>query len=367
MHELIHCGNVLGVCVIVESIGKLVEKKDLTNEEAEASMREIMAGAANEAQIASFLTALRMKGETVEEITAFARVMRENMLKVETNAVDLVDTCGTGGDRIKTFNVSTASAFVLSGAGLNVAKHGNRAVTSKAGSADVLEELGANLNLQAGEVAGVLEKAGIGFLFAPLWHPAMKYAAPVRKAIKIRTVFNVLGPLTNPFSAKRQVIGVYDVDLVEKIGRVLKELGCERGFVACGIDGLDEVSTLGKTMLCEVSQKGVRKREVNPEDFGLTKARAEEVLGGDAKENAKILVSIFKGERGPKRDLVVANAALGLIAGGKAKELKEATKLAEETIDKGNALSKLKIFVKETGGTVQKIEEIEKNIQTNVG
>lgn len=352
----------MGVFVIVECIGKLVEKQDLASEEAEAAMREIMRGDASEAQVGSFLTALRMKGETVEEITAFARVMRENVLKVETRAVGLVDTCGTGGDKIKTFNVSTAAAFVLAGAGISVAKHGNRAVTSKAGSADVLEELGANLNLQAGDVARVLEKVGIGFLFAPLWHPAMKHAVPVRKAIRIRTVFNVLGPLTNPFAAKRQVMGVYDVDLVEKIARVLKELGCERGFVVHGIDGLDEASTIGKTVLCEVNVKGVRKREVAPEDFGVNKARAEEILGGDVKENARVLVGVLAGEKGPRRDIVLVNSALGLIAGGKANELKEAVQIAGETIDKGNALAKLKMFIRESGGSIEKIEEIEKGI-----
>lgn len=352
--------------VIVECISKLVERRDLTSEEATTAMNEIMKGEASEPQTASFLTALRMKGESAEEITAFARVMRENALKIETNATNLLDTCGTGGDKIKTFNVSTATAFVLAGAGINVAKHGNRAVTSKAGSADVLEELGANINMQTREAARVLEKTGITFLFAPIWHPAMKHAAPVRKAIKIRTVFNMLGPLTNPFEAKKQVIGVYEAELVEKIGKVLKELGCERGFVVHGLDGLDEVSTIGKTLMCEVNAKGIRKREVTPEDFGLARAKIEDVLGGDAKENARTIIAIFKGERGAKRDLVVTNAALGLIVGGKANELKEAAQKAEEAIDKGNALAKLKLFVKETGGNTVKIEELEKTIQTTL-
>jgi len=339
---------------IVEAIAKLVERKDLTPEEAEGAMREIMSGEASEAQIASFLTAMRMKGESIGEIAAFARVMRAHSVKVATS-VPAIDIVGTGGDVLKTFNVSTCAAFVLAGAGLYVAKHGNRAVTSKAGSADVLEELGVNLGLQAGEWARVLEKAGIAFLFAPVFHPAMKYAVKPRRDIRIRTVFNVLGPITNPFGAKRQVMGVYAPDLVEKMAKVLKELGCERGFVVHGVDGIDEVSIIGRTLVAEIGAGEVRRREVVPEDFGLKRAGAEAILGGDATTNARILVSILRGEEGPRRDVVVANAALGLIAGGKAFELREAVAKAERAIDSGKALEKLRLLVRESGGNEEKL------------
>ncbi|MEM4389403.1 MAG: anthranilate phosphoribosyltransferase [Candidatus Micrarchaeia archaeon] len=339
---------------IVEAIAKLVERRDLTPAEAEAAMAEIMRGEASEAQIAAFLTALRMKGETVGEIAAFARVMRANCVKVATS-VPTIDTCGTGGDAIKTFNVSTCAAFVLAGAGLYVAKHGNRAVTSRAGSADVLEELGVNLNLPAAAWAGVLEKVGIAFLFAPVFHPAMRHAVKPRRDIRIRTVFNVLGPITNPFGAKRQIMGVYAPELVEKMAHVLKELGCERGFVVHGMDGIDEVSIVGRTLVAEIGAGEVRKREVVPEDFGLRRASVEDILGGDAATNARIIISILKGEKGPRRDVVVANAALGLIAGGKAFELREAVAKAERAIDSGRALAKLRALVTESGGSEEKL------------
>lgn len=341
--------------MIVPCISKLVEGKDLLPSEAGDAMKEIMDGPATDAQIGAFLTALRIKGESVEEIVAFARVMRERAVKVEAGG-NIVDTCGTGGDAIKTFNVSTAAAFVVAGAGVPVAKHGNRAVTSKAGSADVLETLGVNLNLQTGGVAEVFEKVGIAFLFAPLFHPAMKRVAGLRKEIKIRTVFNVLGPLTNPFGARRQVMGVYEEGLVVKMAEVLKGLGCERGFVVHGVGGIDEVSVVGKTLVGEVEGKSVKSRYYEPKDFGLMVSKVGEILGGSAEENARFLVEVLRGERGAKRDVVVANAALGIIAGGKASGLKEGVRAAEESIDSGKALEKLRMLVKETGGKTELLE-----------
>ncbi|VVB66352.1 Anthranilate phosphoribosyltransferase [Candidatus Gugararchaeum adminiculabundum] len=347
--------------MITEAIGKLVERKNLGASEAEEAMREIMRGGATEAQIAGFLVGLRMKGETIEEIAAFARVMRENCVKVDLAHVKdknlLIDTCGTGGDKIKTFNVSTCVAFVLAGAGMVVAKHGNRAITSKAGSADVLEALGVNLNLEAGKTAALIEKVGIAFLFAPLFHPAMKYAGKTRKDLEARTVFNLLGPLTNPFGAKRQVVGVYDDALVEKVAGVLVELGCEHGFVVHGVDGLDEVSVVGKTNACEILGGKIRKCTFSPEDFGVKKASVNEIAGGDAKENAKIIVQILKGVKGAKRDIVIANSALALIAADKVKDTKEGARMAQEIIDSGKALEKLKLLVKESNGDTGKLGE----------
>ncbi|MBI4399569.1 anthranilate phosphoribosyltransferase [Candidatus Micrarchaeota archaeon] len=340
--------------MITDSISKIIEGKDLTKEEAEQTMNEIMKGEATEAQIASFLTALRMKGETVEEIASFARVMRANAIRIIPK-VEVFDTCGTGGDKIKTFNVSTTVAFVLAGAGLHIAKHGNRAVTSKAGSADVLEALGVNLSIQAGEVATCVEKIGIGFLFAPLFHPAMKFAIKPRREIKIRTVFNILGPLTNPFGAKRQILGVYSKELVPKMASVLKELDCERGFVVHGLDGLDEVSVTGKTLICEITNK-ITKKLISPSSFGLKKAKVKDILGGYPQINAKILASILEGEKGARRDMVLVNSSLGLVAGGKASNLKDGVEVAKESIDSGNALKKLKTLIKESKGDMHKLE-----------
>jgi len=335
--------------MITDALAKVVEKTDLSPAEAESVMNEIMKGEATEAQIAAFLTALRMKGETVEEITSFAKVMREHSVRIVPTQ-DVMDTCGTGGDKIKTFNVSTTVAFVLAGGGIAIAKHGNRSFTSKSGSADVLEALGVNISLSAGEVAASVEKLGIGFMFAPLFHPAMKYAIGPRKQIKIRTVFNILGPLTNPFGATHQILGVYDDALVETMAQVLSNLGCARGFVVHGIDGLDEVSTIGFTKACEIDHGTVSAcRMLSPKDFGLKRAAPEQILGGDSVQNAKITRAILEGkECGAKLDVILANASLGFIAAGKCEKPKEGVALAKEAIDSGKALAKLEALIKET-------------------
>lgn len=342
-----------------EAIEKAVIGQNLNAREAEAVMREIMGGSATEAQIAAFLTAMRMKGESIEELAMFARVMRENCAKVRVNAANLVDTCGTGGDKIKTFNISTTAAFVAAGAGVSVAKHGNRAVTSRSGSADVLEALGVNLAQTPEDAARCLEATGIAFLFAPVFHPAMKHAIKPRREIGIRTAFNVLGPLTNPFCAKAQLLGVYSPQLVEKMAAALLSLGTERGFVVHGVDGIDEASTIGETLVAEIRDGSISQRTLSPRDFGLKKASAAQILGGGARENAITLLRILRGERGAKRDIVLANAALAIIAGGKADGLSGAMDAAEQSIDSGRAHEKVHALVKQSRGDMSKFEELE--------
>jgi len=341
--------------MIKEAISKVVMKEDLTRQEAIDVMTEIMTGQATEAQIASFITALRMKGETVDEITGCAQVMREHAtrIKVKKNPIDIdrdeinidwetiVDTCGTGGDKTKTFNVSTATAFVVTGCGVVVAKHGNRAVSSKCGSADVLEELGINLELSSEKVEECINKIGIGFLYAPLLHSAMKYAIGPRRQIGIRTIFNILGPLTNPANANAQVLGVYTADLTEKLAYVLKNLGSKSAFVVHGMDSMDEISITGETQISELKNGKVRTYKIKPEDFGIRRSSVEDITGGDARENAKIIYEILSGARGPKRDIVVINAAAALTAAGKSKNIAEGIKLAEKSIDSGRALKKM--------------------------
>jgi len=338
--------------MIVEAIRKVVDGKDLSRGEAFNVMDAIMSGQATDAQIASFLTALRMKGETVEELIGFARVMREKVSLVKTRArvqaslsgTDremLVDTCGTGGDATGTFNVSTATAFVAAGAGIPVAKHGNRSVSSLCGSADVVEALGVRLDLPPERVGRCVDEVGIGFCYAPLLHKAMKFVMLARKEIRIRTVFNILGPLTNPARAAAQVIGVYDGRLTEVMAQVLKELGTVRAFVVHGEDGLDEISNTGASRISEVRNNQVRTYTVRPEDFGLAPARIVDLQGGSAADNAEIIRSILKGERGPKRDIVVLNAAAAIAAGGKADDIAAGVAVAQESIESGAALDKL--------------------------
>ena len=326
-------------------IGKVIGREDLTAQEAEQAITAIMSGQLTEAQIAAFLIAERMKGESVAELAAFAKVMREFAIRKKLG-FEVFDTCGTGGDKIKTFNVSTAVAFVLASTGVKVAKHGNRAITSKAGSADVLEALGANLGLDAGQVEKCIRETGIGFMFAPNFHPAMKYAGKVRKELGTRTFFNLLGPLTNPFGAKRQIIGVFNKEYAEKMAQVLARLGCEKGFVLFGEDGLDEASTLGKTVVYEILNGKVKESACMPGDFGLKKAGAAEIAGGNAEENARIIREIFSGkETGPKRDIVLLNAGFAFVAAGKARTVKEGIGLAAEEMDRGRVLKKLEEFV----------------------
>ena len=338
--------------IITEAVRALVDRKDLSRIEAAAAMEAIMSGAATNAQIAAFLTALRMKGETVEELIGFAQVMRQKAVKVRTRAGEvvgatgtdremLIDTAGTGGDASGTFNVSTATAFVVAGAGLKVAKHGNRSVSSLCGSADVVETLGINIELPPAKVARCVDEVGIGFLYAPLLHTAMKHVMAARREMGIRTVFNMLGPLTNPAGANAQVIGVYSDALTEPLARVLAELGTLRAFVVHGADGLDEISNTGPSHISEVHEGVVRSSSVRPEDFGLPRASIQELRGGDREENAEIIRQVLAGEAGPRRDIVLMNAAAALVVGGKARDFKEGVALAAQSIDSGAAAAKL--------------------------
>jgi anthranilate phosphoribosyltransferase len=331
-------------------ISKLVEKEDLSEEEARQAMQTIMSGNATDAQIGSFLTALRMKGETVEEISAFAKVMREFAENINPRVTGtLVDTCGTGGDTVKTFNISTIASFVVAGAGVPIAKHGNRSVTSKSGSADLIEALGVKIDLPPKEVETCIEKVGIGFMFAPIFHKAMKYAIGPRREMGIRTVFNILGPLTNPANANAQLLGVFDINLTEKMARVLYRLGVKRAMVVHGIDGLDEISTLGKTQVSELNNGEVRSYQIKPEDFGLKKASVSELAGGNAEKNAAIALKILRDkETDPRRDIVELNAAAGIYIGNKASSLEEGLEVARDSIDSGKALEKLDALIKET-------------------
>jgi anthranilate phosphoribosyltransferase len=349
--------------MIKEAIQLLVDRKDLPFEIAQQSMREIMTGEATPAQIGAFLTSLRMKGETVDEITALALVMRERAVRIKPNVNGrTVDTCGTGGDVLKTFNVSTIAALVTAGAGVSVAKHGNRSVTSKCGSADVLEAVGVNLAASPMMVQEAIEQIGIGFMFAPAFHPAMKNAIVPRREVGIRTVFNILGPLTNPANASAQVLGVYDPTLVEPMARVLQKLGIEEAIVVHGMDGLDEISTIGRTRLAWLKDGEISVKEVAPNDLNLRLARPDEVSGLDVQQSAKLLVSIVKGSE--KRDstrleMVLANAAAALVVGGKANDLVSGIEIAAESITSGKAYEKLRELVAFTGGEKTKLERLQ--------
>lgn len=349
--------------MIRECIRKIVEGNDLTHEESYELMKEIMSGNATQAQISAFLTALRMKGETVEEITAFTTAMKEFCHQIHPKIHGrLVDTCGTGGDRVKTFNISTTAAFAVAGTGIAVAKHGNRSVTSKSGSADVLEKLGLNLSVKPHVVEETIEKVGIGFMFAPAFHPAMKHAIGPRKEIGVRTVFNVLGPLTNPANANAQVIGVYNRGLIEKIAYVLKCLDCEEAMVVHGLDGLDEISTIGRTAIAWLREGEVETLEITPRDFGLKPATPEDIRGATPEENAEITFKILNGhcENGdPKKDIVLVNAAAGIIVGGKADGFSCGMEAARESIESGAAYEKLKALIKLCNGNLSRLEELE--------
>ncbi len=328
-----------------EAIAKLLEGKDLSLAEAEAAMDTIMAGEATPAQIGGFLVALRMKGETVEEIAGCARSMRRNAVRVPARHDGiLVDTCGTGGDRLGTFNISTTAAFVVAGAGIPVAKHGNRSVSSKCGSADVLEALGANIQLRADQVARCIDEVGIGFMFAPNFHPAMRHAIGPRRELGVRTVFNILGPLTNPAFATHQVLGVYDPALTEVMARVLAEMGSKAAFVVHSADGLDELSTTGVNRVSHLRAGEVRTFHLDPLDLGLPRAPLETLSGSDVQENAAICQRILAGEeRGPRRDVVLLNAAAALAA--ESGDLRAGLEQARESLDSGAALRKLDAFV----------------------
>jgi anthranilate phosphoribosyltransferase len=326
--------------MIKEAIAKLIAATDLTEAEMTGVMNEIMTGGASPAQIGSLLTALRIKGETVEEITGAARVMREKATKVDAPE-GVVDTCGTGGDGSMTFNISTAAAFVAAGSGLKVAKHGNRSVSSKSGSADVLRALGVNIEAEVSRVEECIKEAGIGFLFAPMLHGAMKYAAPVRREIGIRSIFNILGPLTNPAGARRQVIGVYDPLLTDALAKVLNNLGSERAFIVRGEDGLDEITLADETRVTELNAGSIRTYHVKPEDFGFNRCSPQDLLGGGPDENAGIIMGVLEGKKGPARDIVLLNAAAAITAGGLASKIEEGIAIAHGAIDSGEALAKL--------------------------
>ena len=334
--------------MIKEAITKLVDKTDLTGTESEAVMEEIMSGQATQAQIASFLTAFRIKGETVDEITGAARVMRNKATRIKVNDPNVVDTCGTGGDRSHTFNISTAAAFVVAGAGVTVAKHGNRSVSSLCGSADVLKALGVNIDIPPERVERCVNEIGIGFLFAPLYHPAMRYAIGPRQEIGIRTIFNILGPLTNPAGAACQVIGVYSSHLTESLARVLLNLGARHCLVVHGSDGLDEITITGETIVSEGFRDEVKRYSIRPADFGMRTAAVEDLRGGSAEDNARILTRVLEGEKGPRRDIALLNAAAGILVSGKVPAFSEALKEAEKSIDSGNALAKLEALKRAT-------------------
>lgn len=330
--------------MIRDAIRTVVEGNDLTESEAVAVMTEIMDGEATPAQIAGFITAMRMKGETVDEVTGFARVMREKSVKIPTTSrpTALIDTCGTGGDHLGTFNISTAAAFVVAGAGVAVAKHGNRAMSSKCGSADVLEALGVAITLSPENVGRCIDEVGIGFMFAPAHHPSMKHAVVPRKEIGIRTVFNILGPLTNPAGAKRQLIGVSEPHLVELLAGVLQRLGSEHAIVAHGLDGIDELSTVGRTKITELQDGKLTTYEMSPEDVGLKKSDVKDLKQGeDPAESARILEEVLSGEPGAARDIVLLNASAALKVAGAASSFEEGIALAAASIDSGKAAAAL--------------------------
>ncbi len=338
--------------MIRTAIQKLVEGKSLSNEEVMGAMNCIMDGEATQAQIGSFITALRIKGETIDEITGCARVMRDKAEKIILDLDYYIDTCGTGGDGAKTFNVSTASAFVAAAGGVHVAKHGNRSVSSRSGSADVLEALGAKIDLSPYQVKKCIEDVGIGFLFAPSFHKSMKHAAGPRRELGIRTVFNILGPLTNPAGAAGQVLGVYDGKLTELVANVLLNLGIERALVFNGNDGVDEITTTTTTKISELKDGSVKNYEFNPEQYGIKKACLDDIKGGDAGVNAEIIRNIFKGEQGPERDIVVVNSAAAFYVGKKVDSLEEGIKAAQQIIDSGLVLNKLQEFIEYTNALV---------------
>lgn len=334
-----------------QSLNDILEGKHFSTVEAKSLMDFIMEGSLTDSQIAALLIALRVKGETVEEITGFARSMIENAKKVNVDNYS-IDTCGTGGDGGKTFNISTAVSIVTSAAGVTVAKHGNRAVSSKSGSADVLMELGFNINVDPHIAESCLNEKGMAFLFAPNYHTAMKNVAPVRSELGIRTIFNLLGPLSNPADIKGQMVGIYDGNLTNTIANVLLNLGRERALVVHGGDGLDEITTTTTTKVSEVRDGKVVDYLIHPEQFGIKLAKAKDIEGGESKENAQIILDIFNGKKGPKRDIVVINTAASLYVGKVVDDLKDGVRLAEEIIDSGVALDKLNELREYSGGAV---------------
>ena len=334
--------------MIQQAISKAIEGVSLTEAEAMEAMEGIMSGDATPAQIGAFLVAFRLKGETIEEVTGFARVMRAKATRIDCRAYPIVDTCGTGGDGKHTFNISTAAAFVAAAAGAFIAKHGGRAASSKAGSADVLTALGVNIETPPQQVSACIDEIGIGFMFAPALHSAMRFASGPRRELGVRTVLNLLGPLTNPAGTTAQVMGVYDGSVVRTAAHVLNNLGAERAFVVHSADGLDEITTTASTRVAEVRDGSVRTYDVAPEDFGLPRASIEDLKGGEADENAEIIRSLLEGEKGPRRDIVLLNAAAAIVAGGRAEDFNEGIARAAQAIDSGAAREKLDALIRMT-------------------
>jgi len=331
--------------MIKDALQKLADRANLTEQEADTVMGEIMDGTASPAQIAAYLMGLRMKGETVEEIAGSVQAMRARAIKIRVGDSQVVDTCGTGGDGAHTFNISTTAAFVVAGAELTVAKHGNRSVSSRCGSADVLTALGVQIDLPPERVADCVNEVGIGFLFAPLYHSAMKHCAVPRGELGIRTLLNILGPLTNPAGARLQVVGVFDAGLTELLAQVLVRLGAQHCFVVHGMDGLDEITVTDRTRISEGKAGVVSSYLVDPSEFGLQRVNPKELVGGTAEDNAVITRDILRGRKGPKRDIVCLNAAPALVAGRKAKTLQEGFQLAQRTIETGAAMDKLDALI----------------------
>ena len=333
---------------LLQAIQWVMEGRSLSREESGAAIEAMLTGTAPASQMAALLVALRMKGETPDEIAGAAQAMRARAVRVEVPLDRLIDTCGTGGDGAHTFNISTASAFVAAAAGARVAKHGNRAASSKCGSADVLAALGAEVELAPAQVASCIDECGIGFLFAPAHHAAMRHVAPVRKELGVRTLFNLLGPLANPAGVRRQVVGVPAPQFVLVLARTLGELGAERAFVVHGYGGLDEISTAGPTLVAETRNGSVREMQVTPEELGVAPAPIEELRGGDATRNAELLVSVLRGEKGGRRSAVLLNSAAAIAASGVCETLRDGVRLAEQAIDSGAAAARLERFVQAT-------------------
>jgi anthranilate phosphoribosyltransferase len=327
--------------MLLPYLHRVASRENLSSDDAREAMLAILNGKASTPQIAAFLIGLRTKGETADELLGFARAMREKAARVDAGPEPLLDTCGTGGDGGSTFNISTVAAFVVAGAGIRVAKHGNRSLSSACGSADILEALGINISLSPGEVGQSIREIGIGFLFAPLFHPAMKHAQPARLELKMRTVFNLLGPLTNPAGAARQLIGAPSIQAAELMAQALAGLEPERAFVVHGSDGLDEVTTTGPTAVFEVIRQGVRRFAWNPSDFGVEQAKPSDLAGGDRAVNCEIATAILHGQRGAQRDIVLVNAAAALVAAGLANDLKDGIERATDSVDSGAAWEKV--------------------------
>jgi anthranilate phosphoribosyltransferase (EC 2.4.2.18) len=334
--------------MIKEMIGRIAEGKDLSFDESKAVMKEIMEGIATEVQIGSFITALRMKGETVDEIAGCVSVMREKATHINVGSSVVVDTCGTGGDAKCTFNISTCAAFVVAGAGLKVAKHGNKASSSHCGSADVLKLLGVNVDANTKVVEECIQKANIGFLMAPLLHSSMKHAVGPRREIGIKTIFNILGPLTNPARATRQVIGVYNAKLTDLVAKVLKKLNTEHAFVVYGYDGMDEITTTDKTKVCELKDGKIQSYFITHDSFGITKAELKDFIVNSPEESANAISEVLDGAVGSKRDIVLLNASAAIVAGGGAENLKDGVQVAAESIDSGKAKASLKKLIELT-------------------